>query len=87
MKAIWKQVLCKTDRQAIDLPVGAKILDVQVQRGEWCLWYSCGVDLPLEKRYIAIYATGQEVEALNGDYIGTFQDGPFVWHVFEEDVW
>jgi len=85
MRAIWKQELNKTDQQVVYLSVGAKILDVQIQRGKWCLWYSCSVDLPLEERHIAIYATGQEVETLNGDYIGTFQDGPFVWHVFEED--
>jgi len=85
MKAIWKQVLDRADKQVVKLPVGAQILDVQIQKGSWCLWYICSVESPLSDRYIAIYGTGSEVETLSGAYIGTIQDGPLVFHVFEVD--
>lgn len=85
MKVIWKQVLDKTDKQVVKLPIGADILDVQVQGGKWCLWFLCRVDTPLEERHIVTYATGQQIDSVSGSYIGTIQDGPFVFHVFEED--
>ena len=85
MKAIWKQVLDKTDKQVVKLPVNSKILDVQVQDDEWCLWFLCRTETPLEERHIVIYGTGQQIDSVSGTYIGTIQDGSLVFHVFEED--
>ena len=83
MRAIWRKEIKTTGRQVVSLPVGAKILNVQVLEDSWGLWYLCNTKAPFEDRYIAVYTAGQEVG--NGTYIGTIQDGPLVFHVFEED--
>ncbi len=86
MKTVWKKVLAKTDEQVIKLPSGSKILDVQVQDNNWCLWFLCNPAAPLEERRIFIHGTGHEVDSRTFSYIGTFQDGAYVWHVFEGDI-
>lgn len=85
MTTIWKYKLNITDRQVIMMPVGAKILAVQVQHGEPCLWARIHPNREEKKRLIKIYGTGNN-ELMDEDrYIGTFQmaDGDFIWHVFE----
>lgn len=67
----------------LSLPVGAKVLDVQLQDRRLHLW-AC-VDLAgahVDRRFL-VFGTGHGVpDGLQ--YIATVQDGPYVWHVFEE---
>lgn len=84
MKTIWKFNLELYDTQAIEIPIGARPLTVQMQNGELCLWAI--VDSTAEKTrcYVHIIGTGNPVPP-NVDeyrYINTVQDGAFVWHVF-----
>jgi hypothetical protein len=37
----------------------------------------------MEERYFRIYGTGHTMPEACGKYIGTVQQGAFVWHVFE----
>ncbi len=86
---IWKWNLPITDNQALKMPVGAKILSVQVQHDNCCLWALCddSKGVPSENREIAIYGTGNPIPDNPGKYISTFQllDGDLVFHVFEVD--
>ena len=82
---IWKFELQFTDMQILAMPVGAKILDVQMQNGNLQLWALCDNEMQNENRKIAIYGTGNPVPSNSGEHIATFQmsDGNLVFHVFE----
>jgi hypothetical protein len=82
---IWKYTLEITDRQTFSMPKGAKILTVQSQHGGPQLWALVDADQPKEAREIEIHGTGNPIERMPGQYIGTFQvhDGMLVFHVFE----
>lgn len=90
-KRIWKYPLRTTDRQEVEMPAGASILHVGVQDGTVCLWAM--VEPPTvpggsdEERTIWIVGTGNPVPdevLLHSNHLGTVQQGPFVWHVYEQ---
>lgn len=90
MTRIWKFSLQFTDRQAIRMPVGAKILTVQMQNGNPQIWAQCDVDEEgtssnFETRTFCIYGTGNWMPDNPGEYIATVQasGGRLVWHIFE----
>ena len=82
---IWKQVIQVTNSQSIRAPEGSKILTVQMQNGNLCIWYQCDETAPCSFRTIDIYGTGNPIPDNPGRYISTFQmnDGALVFHVFE----
>lgn len=82
---IWKWSLTMAEQQDLNLPVGAKLLTLQLQGGNPTLWFMCDTDAPLEPRRLAIYGTGWPLPECPGEYLGTFQTGVTVWHVFE--IW
>lgn len=82
---IWKWRIDVTDMQTVIMPIGAKLLDVQMQNGECCIWALCDHTAPTEPRTIAIYGTGNQMPEDHGEYIATFQmrGGALVFHAFE----
>lgn len=85
---IWKYTLAATDIQTVQMPVGVKMLDVQVQGEDVCLWVLVDQNNPLEERKIAIYGTGNPMPQEPGKYIATFQlyEGRLVFHAFDATV-
>lgn len=87
MKKIFKYVLKTTDIQSITTYADHKILCVQVQHGNPCLWAI--VDLESEEVItdIYIFGTGYEINIdINKlNYIDTYQlaNENFIGHVFE----
>ena len=79
MKTIWKY---KIDG-SIQMPMDAQILTVQNQNGEEHLWALVNPNNELETRKFLIVGTGQSFDDTDTKYIGTFQQPPFVWHLFE----
>ena len=85
---IYKYVLddAKQDWE-FDLPVDAKILDIQVQFRYPCIWVLLDTEAVTVKRTFKLYGTGQPVneppEKLH--YIGTYQmaSGAYIFHLFE----
>lgn len=67
------------------MPAGAKLLDVQMQGGECCVWALCDQSAAKEPRHIAIYGTGNQMPDEAGEYVATFQmhGGALVFHAFE----
>jgi hypothetical protein len=65
------------------MPIGAEILTVQLQHGTPWIWALVDRNNQLEERNFDIRGTGYEIEDINSKYIATYQEGPFVWHVFE----
>jgi hypothetical protein len=95
MKTILKYKLDILDNQYIyiSMPIGAKILCVQEQGTDLCLWVLADtISEPLVSRQIRavsrqirIIGTGYVADDCYGEgYIGTVQmkDG-YVWHVFD----
>jgi len=84
VKAIFKYALLVTDRQEIEMPVGAKILTCQVQREKPCVWALVDPSAPQEFRTFSTYGTGHPIYQEPGEYVGTYQleSGGFVGHVF-----
>ncbi len=83
---IFKYPIKTIDFQGVRMPVGAKILTVQPQFNELCLWAEVDAMADMESRTIRIIGTGHyvpETETLK--YIGTVQldGGGFVFHVYE----
>lgn len=82
-KAIWKYPLNGFINE-IKMPFAAEILCVQMQHGQPMLWVLVVVDGDERAtRIIEVFATGQLFRQANRKYIGTFQEGVFVFHVFE----
>lgn len=86
MKKIFKYPLKVADVQEVEIPVGAIILCVQIQREEPCLWALVNPDVVKEKRRIVTYGTGHPVDDVPGYYVGTYQlnGGDLVFHVFDK---
>ena len=75
----------------LELPIGATPLHVDVQQraphmpSMWVL-LDDDEDRAVQKRkflFAGTGAQGSEPPAAKSEYIGTFQDGGFVWHIFE----
>lgn len=89
MQTIYKYELEPMNTESIVMPVGAKLLHVDNQKGKLCLWALVDTSPTVQHsiRMITVVGTGQKLwEAENGKrnvYIGTAIIGDFVWHVFE----
>lgn len=83
MKTIWKYPLAVTDFNSVSMPVGAKVLSVQMQHGNPTLWAIVNPAESLEIRHFLTVRTGHELPENAGDFYGTYQFGPLVFHVFE----
>ncbi|MBK7366058.1 MAG: hypothetical protein IPI97_14155 [Nitrosomonas sp.] len=83
---IFKYTLDLIDLQSLELPVGAKVLAVQVQNGNPQIWALVDENAQKEVRTFATYGTGHVVANNPCNYIGTYQleNGAFVFHVFEK---
>lgn len=82
---IWKYTL-RTKRSVIEMPAGAKLLDVQMQFDECQLWALVDEQQAFtEMRTVVLYDTGEPMPAEPGNYIATFQmrGGALVSHAFE----
>lgn len=85
MQTIYKYPIEVTDNQHINIPRDGKILTVQVQGGQPCLWVLVDPDNDPEDRHIEVFGTGHPISDDERDYIGTFQmhGGALIFHVFE----
>ena len=84
MKRIWKYAFEVEDFVRILMPKGSEVLHVDVQRGDATIWVLANPDNPKEERTFRIVGTGNPFPDANDmKYIATFQQPPFVWHVFE----
>lgn len=88
MKTIWKFSLDVTGSQRIEMPKGAQILTVQSQHDQACIWAIVDVcdGCETEMRTFEIHGTGNPLPqepGIDRPYVGTFQQSPFVWHLFE----
>lgn len=67
----------------VEMPKDSTFLCAQVQKDKAQMWWA--VDPKKEKcsRKFQVIGTGQEFDLDDKNYLGTFQEPPFVWHLFE----
>jgi len=83
MKRVFKYELSQSTK-TLEIPGGARIVNVNGQNGVVCLWAIVDSENSLEKRTFQIYGTGHPIEDDRAEaYVGTAHVAPFVWHVFE----
>jgi hypothetical protein len=88
MKEIWKYSIPDKDFFEVTMPVGSKVLTVQVQRDTACIWVLVNPIKPKETRRFRLAGTGHDIKPQDTKkYIGTFQQhvGTFAYHLFELD--
>lgn len=81
-RVIYKYQL-PTTYSTVLMQENAQILSVQIQDGIPQLWALVDTDNSTEFRYFHIYGTGVLIPDENLEFIGTIQNPPLVWHVFE----
>ena len=84
-KRIWKYILELSNEQTLSLPANAKPLKILVLDGIPYLYAL--VDLRNEEENILIQTFGTDNIIPNDgvEYIDTYANGDFVWHVFKKE--
>lgn len=83
-ETIWKYTL--KPGCVFDIPKDAKILKVDEQFGEICMWALVNPDAPKVKRNFVVIGTGHDMPKCRvSNYLGTakIDGGLLVFHVFE----
>ena len=66
------------------IPKGAEVLCVQMQNDAPQMWVLVDPDAEMERREFIRVGTGWEHKKTSkSQYVGTYQELPFVWHIFE----
>lgn len=86
MKTIYKFKIIIADTFSLEMPFGAKILKVDIQNEEPVLWALVNTDYEThETVYFRLIGTGHPMpKDILLKYVDTFQQPPFVWHLFKE---
>lgn len=88
MNRIYKYNLEATDEQTLLMPLGARILCVQMQGPALCLWAEVDdAQTVEERRAFRVIGTGHPIpDAASLTYIGTVQmrGGQLIFHVYEK---
>lgn len=80
MKTVWKYEL--TEREiTVQVSQSFQVLSVQDQGGIPCVWILVDSDDTSKRIEILAVGTGHPTPE-NLNFIGTFQEGRHVWHVF-----
>lgn len=84
---IYKYVLEITDEQFVAMPSAAKLLAFQMQSSTPCLWALVDTSNKPSRRRLWIFGTGNPIPIKHSEfayqYVGTIQQGGFVWHLFD----
>lgn len=82
---IWKWVIPIADEVHLFMPVGAQILDAQMQNNELCVWAMGDPTRETKDHQLHLLGTGCPVPENAGRYIATVQTrgGALVLHVFD----
>jgi hypothetical protein len=76
MKTVWKFPINNiADYVTLDMPIGAKVLTVQIQQGIPCIWALVDTNTKTEHRRFRIAGTNHDLtDAIDRlKYVGSFQ--------------
>lgn len=83
-KRIWKYFLREKSTQTLHLPADAKLLKILVLVGAPTLYALVDLRNKEERIVIKIFGTGHPIPNRGLEYIDTYSNEAFVWHVFKE---
>lgn len=81
---IYKYEFRVADENTVLLPSNARIIRVGNQRPDTItIWAIVDPKSPLRPQRFYVKGTGELLDnALPSEYLGSAEDGPYVWHVF-----
>lgn len=83
MRTIFKYAIEITDVQVIHVKAGAVPLHVGLDpHGAPCIWMKVNRDYDTEALVVYVVGTGHPLPTDAEIHLGSFNQGPFVWHVF-----
>lgn len=84
MKTIYKYPLDMGETK-LSIPHSAKLVHVDAQNDQVCLWFEVHSDRAHEERRFKIFGTGHAIDAQNWHHVGSVLTlgGALVWHVYE----
>ena len=85
MKVVYKYEVSPERGKSVELPADARIIHVGEQGDILMLWAEHGwpdANTSHVTRHFDVFGTGQPIPE-DARHLGTFFDGPFVWHVYE----
>ena len=80
---VYKYEVPMVDVFTLPLPAAAKILFFGAQGGGLFDWVLLNPGMPATERKLRLAGTGHPIEETIRRHIGSAQQGPFVWHLFE----
>lgn len=84
MRTIYKYPIdIVLGRQDLRIPHDRKFLAFQLQEEAPTVWYEVEEEGRYETVAHFIYGTGHDIQTKK-KYLGTIQQGPFVWHLYTE---
>lgn len=86
MRTIYKYPFKVADDITIEMPVGAVILHAEVQAGTATMWAQVDPRAVKTYRRFRVIGTGHPFDPDRLTHVGTFQQPPFVWHLFEKQT-
>lgn len=82
-QTIWKYPLDASGRTEVEMPGGAKVVEVAMQHGRFTLWAVVAPAVAMHKRVFYIAGTGHPIPEQAHTHLGTVHVDGFVFHVFE----
>ena len=87
IRQVWKYPLPPEAFErpvAVEMPRGARLVHVAVQRDVVCLWFEVLVREPRRTERFQVYGTGWDIDPYR-EHVGTgmSQSGTLVWHVYQ----
>jgi hypothetical protein len=79
-RVIYKYEVPPLNNSTVEMPAGSKILWLDLQDRNICVWASVDLESEAVEREFTIIGTGHQEPA--GEYVGSFQEGGFVGHVY-----
>lgn len=93
MLTVYKYPIEVKSHFPLSLPDGARILKVDFQGDQLCLWALGDTNVKPVTRMIRVFGTGHPIGTENPNvtmnklvFIDTVFHGPFVWHVFVDAI-
>lgn len=86
MHVIYKFAI-NDPRNVIMADVGARFIHVGMDpNDQLCVWAIVNPDAPTKNHTLVVFGTGERrLDQECHIYIGTWFNGPFVWHLFSEE--
>lgn len=83
---VYKYPFEISDSIVVRMPANAKVLKVECQGSQPCIWALVDPSEKIAEHRFCIYGTGHTIDEPIGPHIATFQmlGGELVWHLFKD---